>query len=53
MPHKPMFLGLEYEKSENQDPHFEKLEKYLEFAHEISVQNGSYAFPNELATFRI
>ena len=28
-------------------------EKYLKFAHEISVQNGCDAFPNELMRFRI
>ena len=25
----------------------------MKFAHEISVQDGSYAFPNELVRFRI
>ena len=28
-------------------------EKYLKFAHAISVHNGSYTFPNELMGFRI
>ena len=51
-PQKPIFLGLESEKSGNQVPNFEFFEKYLEFAHEISVQDGSYAFPNELMRFR-
>ena len=37
---------------ENQVPNFEKIEKYLKFAHENSVQNGSYAFANELMRFR-
>ena len=49
---KQIFLGLESEKSENQVPYFEKFENYLKFAHEISVQNGSYTFPNELMRFR-
>ena len=47
---KPIFLGLESEKPENHIPNFENRE-YLKFAHGISVQNGSYAFPNELARF--
>ena len=50
---KPIFLGLESEKSENMVPDFKSFEKYLKFAPGISVQNGSYAFPNELARFRI
>ena len=50
---KPICLGLESEKSENQLPNFEIFEKYIKFAHEISVHNGSYAFPNELVRFRI
>ena len=50
---KPIFLGLESEKSGNQVPNFENFEKYLKFAHDISVHNGSYAFPNELMRFRI
>ena len=49
---KPIFLGLESEKSGNQVPTFEFFEKYLKLAHGISVQNGSYAFPNELMWFR-
>ena len=53
--HRPQntFLGLGYEKSGNQVPNFESFENYLKFAHEISVHNGSYAFPNELMRFRI
>ena len=51
--HKPIFLGLESEKSENQVPYFDFLEKYMKRAHEISVHIGSYAFPNELMRFRI
>ena len=47
---KPIFLGLESEKSGNQVP---TIEKNLKFAHGISVQNGSDAFPNELMRFRI
>ena len=50
---KHILLGLEYEKSGNQVPIFEKFEKYFQFAHEISVHNGSYAFPNELTRFPI
>ena len=49
---KHIFWGLESEKSGNQVPNFENFEKYLKFAHQISVQNGSYAFPNELVWFR-
>ena len=41
------------EKSGNQVPNFEMFEKYRKFAHNISGQNGSDAFPNELARFRI
>ena len=48
----PILLGLESEKSENQIPHFENFEKYLKFAQEISVLDGSYAFPNELMRFQ-
>ena len=50
---KPIFLGLESEKSENQIPNFENFENYMKFAHGNSVHNGSYAFPNELVRFRI
>ena len=50
---KPIFLDLESEKSENQVPTFEFFENYMKFAHEISVQNGSYTFPNELMRFRL
>ena len=49
---KPILLGLQSEKSGNQVPPFYNFEKYLKFAHGISVQNGSDAFPNELARFR-
>ena len=48
---KPILLGQEYEKSENQII-FWKFWKYMKFAHEFSVQDGSYAFPNELMRFR-
>ena len=34
-------------------PDFGNFEKHLKFAHGISVQDGSYAFPNELMRFRI
>ena len=50
---KPIFLGLESEKSENQIIFFANFEKYIKSAHEFSVQDGSYAFPNELMRFRI
>ena len=49
---KPIFLGLESEKSEIWIPNFQIFEKYLKCAHGISVQNGSYALPNELVKFR-
>ena len=49
---KPIFLGLQSETYENQIPNFDFIEKYMKFAHEISVQNGSGAFPNELMRFR-
>ena len=49
---KPIFLGMEPEKSGNQILNFEVFEQYMKFAHEISVQNGSYTFPNELTRFR-
>ena len=49
---KTHILGLESEKPGNQVPNFERFEKYLKFARGISVQNGSYAFPNELVRFR-
>ena len=41
-------MGLESEKSENQIPTFEILEKYIKDAPEQTVQNGSYTSPNEL-----
>ena len=52
--HRPQntFLGLEYEKSENQVPHVDNFEKYDKDAHDKSVHNGSDAFPNELMRFR-
>ena len=43
----PILLGLESEKYGNHIPTFENFEKYLKFAHAISVHNGSYAFPND------
>ena len=42
-------LGLEYEKSGNQIPNFEKYEKD---AHKKTMQNGSSTFANELMRFR-
>ena len=50
---KHILLGLKSEKSGKQVPNFENTENYFKFAHVISVQNGSYAFPNELMSFRI
>ena len=50
---KPTFLGLESEKSGNQVPNFDFFDKYIKFAHQISVLNGCDAFPNELMRFRI
>ena len=44
-------MGLKSEKSGNQVP-FLNVEKYLKLVHEISVHNGSDAFPNELMRFR-
>ena len=48
---KPIFLDLESEKSGSQIIFLEHVEKDMKFAHEISVQNGSYTFPNELTRF--
>ena len=50
---KHILFGLKSEQSGNQVPNFEIFEKYLKFAHDISVQNGCDAFPNELMRFRI
>ena len=50
---KHIFGGLRSEKYGNWIPNFRKIEKHLKFAYKISVQNGSYAFPNELMRFRI
>ena len=49
---KPIFSGLGSEKSEYQIQFLISFEKHLKFAHGISVQNGSYAFPSELVRFR-
>ena len=49
---KPILLGLESEKSENQVPNFENFEKYIKDAPKKTVQNGSYTSPNELVRFR-
>jgi hypothetical protein len=45
-------LGLESEKSGNQVPIFEKIEKCIKDAPKQTVQNGSCTFPNELTMFR-
>ena len=49
---KPIFLGLESEKSENMVPNFEMFEKYIKDAPNKTVLNGCDAFPNELTRFR-
>ena len=49
---KPIFLGLESEKSGNQVPNFENFEKYIKDAPKKTVQNGSYTSPNELTRFQ-
>ena len=49
---KPIFLGLESEKSENMVPCFENFEKYIKDAPKKTVQNGSYTSPNELTRFQ-
>ena len=49
---KPIFLGLESEKSENMVPNFEIFEKYIKDAPKKTVQNGSYTSPNELMRFQ-
>ena len=48
---KLIFLGRESEKSKNQIPYFDFFEKYIKDAPKKTVQNGSYAFPNELTRF--
>ena len=50
---KPILLGLESGKSENQITFSKILKMSMTFAHEISVHKGSDAFPNELTRFRI
>ena len=50
---KHFLLGQKSETSGNQIPNFEFFDKYLNFAHGMSVQNGCDAFPNELMRFRI
>ena len=45
--------NLTNQKMDSKVRFFELFEKYMKFAHEISVQNGPYAFPNELMRFRI
>ena len=45
---KPIFLGLESEKSENQVPNFEIFGKYIKDAPKKTVQIGSYTSPNGL-----
>ena len=50
---KTHILRLEYEKIGNLVPKFEDFEKYLKFAHGISVHNRSPAFPNQLVRLRV
>ena len=50
-PQKPFFWDWNMKNLETRF-HFENFEKYLKFAHGISVQDESYAFPNELVRFR-
>ena len=47
---KPIFLGLESDKSENM-VQILKNEKYIKDAPNKTVQNGSYTSPNELMRF--
>ena len=49
---KPIFLGLESDKSENHIPYFENFETYIKDAPKKTVQNGSHTSPNELMRFR-
>ena len=49
---KPIFLGLESEKSGNQVPIFGFFEKYVKDAPNKTVRNGCDAFPNELVRFQ-
>ena len=48
---KPIFLGLESEKSENMVPNFDFFEKYIKDAPKKTVLHGCDAFPNELMRF--
>ena len=49
---KHILLDLKSEKSGNLVPIFDFFDKNLKFVHEMSVQNGCDAFPNELTRFR-
>ena len=55
MPKRPQaqkhICCLEYEKSGNLVPSFEKFENYHKDAHTNSAQNGCDTFPNELMRF--
>ena len=53
-PHAPkhILLGPKSEKSGNMIPNLEKFKKDIKDAPNKTVQNGSYAFPNELMRFR-
>ena len=48
---KPIFLGLEAEKSEDWIPDLENFEKCIKDAANKTVQNGLYTSPNELMRF--
>ena len=49
---KHILFGLKSEKAGNRVPNFDFFEKDFKLTHEMSVQNGSDAFPNELTRFR-
>ena len=49
---KPIFLGLESEKSGNMVPNSEIFENDIKEAPNKTVQNGCDAFPNKLVRFR-
>ena len=49
---KPIFLGLESEKSENWILNLENFEKSIKYAPKKTVQNGSCTSPNKLVRFR-
>ena len=50
---KPISLGLESEKSESWILCLGNVENHMKCVHEIPVQSGSDAFPNEFVRFRV